>query len=203
MASVSDADRALALLLDERPKFHLLHGEPHSWRISTAVLQWLARNVRSDQRTLETGSGYSTVIFAAAGATHTVISPVPSEHEKVCQWCKERDFTMNSVKFWASPSQSVLPTLDLEPLDLVLIDGSHAFPIPFLDWYHTSTSLKRKGFVLLDNTELRSVNILREFLLSERKRWRLLDDLGGTAIFQKVSDTIIGRLEFPAVLHEL
>jgi hypothetical protein len=42
------------------------------------------------------------------------------------------------VTFEINRSELALPALDPEPLDLVLIDGSHAFPHVFVDWMYTA-----------------------------------------------------------------
>ena len=59
----------------------------------------------------------------------------------------------------ASPSTSRLPsvhspTLELDALDLVLIDGSHSFPQVFIDWYYTQSALKVGGALLVDDVHI-------------------------------------------------
>jgi hypothetical protein len=39
-------------------------------------------------------------------------------------------------------------------LDLVLIDGDHAFPASFIDWYYTAEQVKLGGYVIVDDTNL-------------------------------------------------
>jgi predicted O-methyltransferase YrrM len=96
------------------------------------VLDCLDITVRPGQRTLETGCGYSTIIFALKGARHTVISPVIEEHQHIREWCKANQIDLWTLEFKLAQSEDVLPALDRELLDLVLIDGWHAFPAPFL-----------------------------------------------------------------------
>ena len=193
MRSISTVEQVVSLLFEEKPKFHRQHGEARNWSIRKTVLEWLADNVHPHSRTLETGTGYSTVIFAAANAQHTAISPSVEEHDAIKEWCLSHKISTDGVAFHSSPSQFVLPTLEQTQLDIVLIDGAHAFPFPYIDWYYVAERLKRGGFVLLDDTQLRTVGILKDFLLTEDGRWKFVDELGKTAIFQKESEDAFSR----------
>ena len=61
-------------LLIDRPSFHL-SGEAH-WDCTPGTLEGILRSVQDGDSTIETGAGASTVVFAAAGAAHTAISPM-------------------------------------------------------------------------------------------------------------------------------
>jgi predicted O-methyltransferase YrrM len=93
---------------------------------------WI-RTFGAIKRTLETGCGYSTIIFALKGMRHTVISPIFEEHQRIGEWCDANEIDLSNVEFKLGRSEDLLPALKPEPLDLVLIDGWHAFPAPFLD----------------------------------------------------------------------
>jgi hypothetical protein len=51
----------------------------------------------------------------------------------------------------------------LPPLDIVLIDGAHAFPFPFLDWYFTASALKAGGLLVIDDVQIATGTILADF----------------------------------------
>jgi hypothetical protein len=87
----------------------------------------------------------STVVFALKGSRHTVIAPAPSEFEITKIYCRERGIPTSQINFIAEPSQTVLPALESGPLDLVLIDGGHGFPTPYIDWFFTAGKLKKVG----------------------------------------------------------
>ena len=70
-------------------------------------------------------------MFALAGAKHTAISPFPFEHDRIRHWCNERRIPLDDVTMVNGPSQDILPRLDGD-LDLVLVDGDHAFPTPLI-----------------------------------------------------------------------
>jgi predicted O-methyltransferase YrrM len=61
-------------------------------------------------------------------------------------------------------SQDWLPRVDLPDLDLVLVNGGHAFPVPFLDWYYGAEKLKVGGLMVVDNTHLPTGTRLADFM---------------------------------------
>ena len=75
--------------------------------------------------TLETGSGASTIVFAAAGTDHTAVTPDAAEEGRVRATCRELGVSSDRVAFEVGFSHDVLPRLSGSPLDLVLLDGAH------------------------------------------------------------------------------
>ncbi len=150
------------------------------------VLRELATRLRTCRQTLETGCGMSTVLFAAAGARHTVISPLREEHERIRAFCGEMRIVTDKVRFIVGDSRDELPRIQ-EPLDLdlVLIDGCHAFPSPFIDWFYAARRLRKDGLLIVDDTQIVTGWILREFLLSERERWSVEKEFRRTILFRK------------------
>jgi hypothetical protein len=63
----------------------------------------------------------------------------------------------------------------------VLIDGKHAFPWPILDWFYTADKLNEEGILILDDLQMVSVSILRDFLL-EDPHWKLIESFGRRTI---------------------
>jgi predicted O-methyltransferase YrrM len=187
--------RVFNSLLRERPCFHGREGG-RDYAISEKALSYLLETVQPDWRTLEIGTGYSTVIFASKSAEHTVISPLEEEHARIKQWGGLHGLSLNNVRFLAGDSERLLPSLQTEPLDLILIDGWHSFPSPFINWYFTASLLKVGGILVLDDTQLRTYHILSQFLLSEKGRWKLetrLTNLRGASdavVFRKLAPKI-------------
>ena len=177
-------------LFTERPSFHGRTSAIRNWKLADDVLHWLDKNVRRNQRTLETGCGYSTIIFALKGTRHTVISPIFEEHQRIRQWCEANEIDVSNLHFKLARSEELLPALHPEPLDVVLIDGWHAFPAPFLDWFFTAKRLVVNGYLILDDTQLKAVRILRDFLETEQGRWALVARFKRTDIFRKISHNV-------------
>jgi predicted O-methyltransferase YrrM len=126
-------------------------------------------------------------LFAALSAAHTVISPFREQHDLIADWCERHDVPLDHVEFVAAKSQDVIHQLDPKPLDAVLIDGGHAFPIPFIDWYYTADRLAEEGLAVVDDTQIATGAILRDFLSAEQGRWDLAAELGKTAVFRRIT----------------
>jgi SAM-dependent methyltransferase len=188
----AQASRAtLAELCRTQERFHLW-GEDLllNLQLPEEALSLVLDRVSRGDRTLETGCGYSTVAFALARARHTVVSPNRAEHERIRAWCAGRGVPTETVEFIVARSQDALPAMS-GSLDFVLIDGAHALPIPLIDWYYTATRLRVGGLLMVDDTHIRSGQILRDFLRAESPRWRVVSELPRTALFEKVGEEVI------------
>jgi len=153
------------------------------------ALEWLERNTAPAMKTLETGSGASTVVFAASGAKHLAISPSSDEHDRILRYCAEERISTEGVRFVAESSHTALEAWEPEPLDIVLIDGAHGFPFPVLDWYYTAPHLRVGGRVLVDDAYQPSVNLLTKFLRLSQA-WELEAVLGyRTVCFRKLDSS--------------
>ncbi|MEY2446754.1 MAG: hypothetical protein QOH79_230 [Acidimicrobiaceae bacterium] len=183
-------------LLDElhaaESRFHgRSPDEEVSWRLNDEALDLLVDLVSEGDRTLETGVGYSTVVFAARGAQHTVVSPFAIEHERVKAWCADHGVDLSTVEFVAVTSQLALPALASDALDVVLIDGDHAFPTPFIDFFYAAGRLVPGGLLVVDDTNVRSCRVLADFLHTEASRWRLHTELWSTTVFERLDGPLL------------
>jgi predicted O-methyltransferase YrrM len=178
----------LGALLRDAPLFHVDEGlHPRSLQASDEVLETIAAAVRPSWHTLETGAGLSTVVFALGGADHVCITPAPAEVEKIREYCAARGISLDAVTFHVGRSELVLPRLDLPELDLVLIDGGHGFPTPFLDWFHGAERLRVGGLLVVDDTQLWTGRVLRDFL-AEEPGWALRAEFAmRAAVFEKTA----------------
>ena len=180
------------LLMQERPKLHGAHDgttltEPAvwDWSLHPEVLRWLIDHVHPGLRTLKTGCGYSSIVFALWACRHEAVSPFPEEHRSINEWCHAHDASVDTVTYRTGPSHRVLPALAATPLDLVLIDGDHAVPMPLIDFFYTSDRLVEGGWLLADDVQLRSVQQLCEFLDTETPRWAFAEQIERTRIYRK------------------
>ena len=176
-------------LLNNPPQLHLDEfGQPISWGISNEVLSFIDNHVNAASRTLETGAGISTILFGLNGTYHTCVVPDKDQVEKIKDYCKQHDVPIDTVTFEIDTSEQALPHLKLHDLDLVLIDGRHAFPTPFIDWYYASPKLKVGGILIVDDTQIWTGRVLKEFLSSEPE-WKLEGEFSNkTAVFTKKAD---------------
>jgi hypothetical protein len=188
---VTPAAPSIEAVLRDPPAVHddARRGRVVTFAMDAGVVRWLSEIVRPGARTLETGSGVSTLAFALAGAEHRCVVPNPREPERLLAYARERNIPMGRVRFETAPSERVLPNLETGPLDLVLIDGSHSFPQPFIDWFYTQSALVVGGHVVVDDTQVWTGRVLRDFLAAEPE-WEIAREwFGRTAAFRKVAET--------------
>lgn len=204
----------LTKILSEAPKFH--HGdtetrqrisrENSSLRGSTLqsisedsaacygihpdLAYFLFDSVSEKSQTLETGSGISSLAFALRGSRHIAVTPSTDEVANIRRYAACNQISLDRVEFVIEPSDRFLPRCEATDLDLVLIDGKHAFPWPILDWFFTADKLKVGGLVILDDLQMSSVSLLGDFP-SEDPRWRCVRQFGRrTLVMKKVSGPI-------------
>lgn len=202
-------------VLDEQPKFHrgeteiqrsfspeethlssqhhverLAKGDvPACYGIGRDLAEFIFESVERGCKTLETGIGISTLMFALKETRHIAITPVKSEVLRVQEYARDVGISTTSVDFVIDDSARFLPQCEVVGLDLVLLDGKHAFPWPVIDWFYTADRLRKGGFMVTDDVQLWSVAILAQFM-SEDSRWELHSSFGRALVFQKVGEHI-------------
>ena len=207
-------DDKLHKIINERPRFHRGETEidrPFSneesllsrkmvekingkeltcYGIGEDVLSFIAQNVNEGSKTLETGAGCSTLVFAFLGTDHTAVTPSHSEIELISDYATENEIPMDAVRFIQESSDQYLPSCKEGGFDLVLLDGKHAFPWPIIDWFFTADKLKEGGLMIIDDAEMRSVSILVDFMRSDTG-WQLIESFSGkTIVFKKMRASI-------------
>ena len=184
VVSQEPADR-LALvdrILADPPVVHPMEGGPQPrmgvWSTEPSCYRLLAERCPPGTRTLETGSGLSTVLFAALGTVHVCCTAGQEEADRVVAHCRTRGIPVDGLRFEVGASHHSLPRLEAEgnELDLVLVDGSHAFPIPVVDWFYAGSLLREGGLLVVDDVDLPAVHVLVRFLDAD-PRWT---PVGGT-----------------------
>jgi len=163
-----------------------LHADGQAlWGLHPDVLRILDQLAQPGAATLETGAGLSTLVFAINGSRHTCVVPDAGEVERIKAWCASESVPDSDLSFHTDRSERVLPGLEPEPLDLVLIDGGHAFPSPFIDWYYAGRRLSAGGHLVVDDTQLWTGRVLRDFLDAE-PGWELVREVPlRSAVFRR------------------
>jgi len=176
----------LQQLLDDSPKLHRVGPDVAiSYELSDQALRFIDQNIDRASVTLETGAGVSTVLFAIKGADHTCVVPDQALVARIKDYCQQKMISVEKINFCIGKSEKMLPVLEASELDLLLIDGQHAFPTPFIDWYYTADKLRVGGMVIIDDTHLWTGQVLKKFLLEEAE-WRLIEEFSArTAVFKK------------------
>jgi predicted O-methyltransferase YrrM len=182
-------DRCVTLTEELRRSPPGLHaGGEEYWGLAWPALEWLEREVKPGLATLETGSGASTLVFAAGGAEHEAVTPSTDEEERFRTESARRGIDGSRVSFRIGLSHEVLPRLEERKLDLVLVDGAHGFPYPILDWWFLAPRMKIGGRMLLDDAYMPPVRALLDALRASPD-WEVEGAAGyRTVIVRKLAD---------------
>lgn len=152
------------------------------------MLEILDAFVEPGARTLETGAGLSTALFAMKGARHDCVVPFPAESDQLVAWSEREHVSLEGVTFHYGFSDQVLPSLPSDPLDVVLIDGGHGFPIPFIDWWYAGRRVRTGGLVIIDDIHLWTGRVLTGFLAAQ-DGWELTEKLAmRSSVFRRTSE---------------
>lgn len=161
------------------------------WSTERDCYEFLASQSRPGSRTLETGSGVSTVLFAALGAVHTCVTPSREEADAILGYCATRGIEVANLRFLIGGSDRVLPGLDGE-FDVVFIDGGHGYPTPIIDWYYGAGRLVAGGVMVLDDTQLPAVAHLSA-VLARHPGWVLVRRSAKWSAWRRVGEEPLGR----------
>lgn len=180
-------------LLKDPPALHGVADDPRRYGLNVESLRFIESTVRPGDATLETGAGFSTIVFASSAGAHTCVTPNPDQISRITAHCQRQGMSLRHVTFERECSEKVLPRLDPTPLNVVLLDGSHSFPQVFIDWFFVAERLVVGGYIIIDDVHLWTGKVLRDFLKAE-PGWDLVSMLGGrTAVVRKVEGGDVGR----------
>jgi len=202
--------KIIELLVAEKPMFHLRSATQDmpnvedflfkkgstntsgfsrtSYAIEEDVLNYISSIVKPESVTIETGGGYSTIVFASKSRKHICVNPDTTANELVKNWLLSKGFSCDNLYFIEESSDRGLANLELaDQIDVGLIDGSHSFPFPIIDWHFIDGFLGIGSKLLIDDTQMNSVRIIRDFLLLE-KSYKEVDVIGRCAVFEKVKE---------------
>jgi predicted O-methyltransferase YrrM len=161
---------AIARVIRDPPQAHP-KATGGVWRTNTDCYEFLARYAEPGARTLETGLGLSTGLFAVWGTEHTCVVPDPDEVERLKAWADERGIDRSRMTFEVGLSDQILPRMEPTELDLVFVDGGHSWPMAIIDFYYAAGRLRDGGVVVFDDIQLPHVRLgLFEFLQAD-PRW--------------------------------
>jgi hypothetical protein len=133
---------------------------------SAHTLEAIARAAgrRQIRNSAETGSGASTLLFSHLSARHTVFA-LDDGLGSIANVRRSPLLRPNVVTFVEGPTQATLPGYRFtEKLQLVLLDGPHAYPFPDLEYYFLYPHLETGALLILDDIHIPTVHNLFEFL---------------------------------------
>ena len=188
-----DPRHVLRAVLDDPPEIHGPDAPKGVWRTSTDCYELLIEEVPPSARTLETGMGVSTVLFAALETEHTSVSLGDAADELIA-WCANHDVSTERLRLVNESSVTALPRIaqEREPLDVVFIDGCHGYPIVQLDWLYGCARLRSGGLVVVDDTQLPAPHQLRRFLKAD-PRWETVHSGYKWSAFRRLGTWELGE----------
>jgi hypothetical protein len=173
-------DEILPAILEIAPG---LHG---AGTFSARELTAIARHARTReiQCSAETGSGASTLLFSHLSRRHTVFA-LDGGSGSVAHVRRSPLLGPGAVTFVEGPTHVTLPAHRFqEKLQLVLIDGPHAYPFPDLEYCYLYPHLAPGALLILDDIQIRTVYNLFRFLRRDAM-FRLDEVVGATAFFTR------------------
>jgi hypothetical protein len=179
----------LKALISNPPKLHKRGDELISyWRIDDTTCFELERHLSAGMKTLETGAGLSTIIFASNACRHTCIMPDQGLADRITAYCRANDIDTSGIDFIIASSADVIHQLKPE-YDLALIDGSHGFPSAMVDFYYATKLLKIGGTLIIDDMHIFTCRLIATFM-NEDAGWRMEVFTNRVAFATKIADTI-------------
>lgn len=142
----------------------------------------------SRPRTLETGCGLSTILFSRHAEHHDCFTMANDQRSNYVQ--AHSDAEVERITFHLGSSVETLPAFSpAAPLDLVLIDGGHAYPIPELDYLYSRGWLKTGGLLIVDNIEIPTINHLFR-VLRETPQFEFEGCVANAAFFRRTAEDL-------------
>lgn len=137
--------------------------------------------------TAETGCGGSNILLSHLSRRHIAFA-IEGENGSITGLRQRDDFNSAAVTFVEGPTRETVPAFRCEfPLDLVLLDGPHAYPLPQIEYAYLAPMIRCGGWLVLDDLQIRSVHELFSFL--RREPSMVLEEVvARTAFFRRVSD---------------
>jgi precorrin-6B methylase 2 len=160
-------------------------GGFHPWdAMAPAALSGIVRR-GPFRNTAETGCGGSTIVLSHASERHIAFA-VEGADCTISELREHADLRIDNVNFMEGETKDTLPSYSFEePLDLVLIDGPHAYPLPQVEFAYLFPHIKVGGWLVVDDIQIPSVHDLFRFL-SRESTVALEEVIVRTAFFRRI-----------------
>ncbi len=163
----------------------------HAWdAMAPQALEALAKR-GPFQFSAETGCGGSTIVLSHISQHHTAFA-IEGENRTINALKQHSDFRPDAVVFVEGEAKRTLPLHRFGTrLDLALLDGPHAYPLPQLEFAYLFPHIRAGGWLVLDDIQIPSVHQLVAFL--RRESAMVLEEVAvRTAFFRKIRDCDLG-----------
>jgi hypothetical protein len=153
---------------------------------SSAALEAIVRHAsdRPVHRSVETGSGASTLLLSHLSENHIVFA-VDGGTGSIRSIEASTLLRRGVVTFVEGPTQLTLPRHTFEQsLQLALIDGPHAYPFPDLEYYYLYPHMDTGALLIVDDIHIPTITNLFHFLSAD-EMFELQDVVDTTAFFRR------------------
>ncbi|MGH9723113.1 MAG: class I SAM-dependent methyltransferase [Bryobacteraceae bacterium] len=136
--------------------------------------------------TVETGCGGSTIVLSHA-SDHHIAFAIESTDQTITELLKQSDLRTEKVIFVEGETSDTLPGYQFEgEIDLALLDGPHAYPLPQIEFAYLFPRIRLGGWLVVDDIQIPSVYELFHFL--EKEPSMVLEEVAvRTAFFRRIS----------------
>jgi precorrin-6B methylase 2 len=115
----------------------------------------------------ETGCGGSTIVLSHVSEQHIAFA-IEGKDRTISELRADSSLKGEKVVFVEGETRHTLPGYGFRAeLDLVLLDGPHAYPLPQLEFAHLFPLIRVGGWLVIDDIQIPSVHQLFEFLRRE------------------------------------
>lgn len=134
----------------------------------------------------ETGCGGSTIVFSNASEQHFAFA-IEGKDFTLTELRRQHHFRSETVRIVEGDTRRTVPQYKFDrELDMILLDGPHAYPLPQIEFAYLFPWLKIGGWLVLDDLQIPSVYELFRFLRKESEV--LLEEVVvRTAFFRRLS----------------
>lgn len=117
--------------------------------------------------TAETGCGGSTIVLSHASDRHTAFA-IEGENRTISELRRQSDLRGEKLIFIEGETKDSLPAYRFQgELDLVLLDGPHAYPLPQIEFAYLFPWIRLGGWLVVDDIQIPSVYEMFDFLRRE------------------------------------
>ena len=139
----------------------------HPWDAMSRMALSAILNRGPFRSTAETGCGGSTIVLSHASDRHTAFA-IDGKDRTISELRKQSDLRTGKVTFVEGETKDTLPAYRFEgELDLVLLDGPHAYPLPQIEFAYLFPWIRLGGWLVVDDVQIPSVYEIFDFLRKE------------------------------------
>jgi hypothetical protein len=157
----------------------------HSWdAMAPAALSAILKR-GPFRSSAETGCGGSTIVLSQISERHVAFA-IEGEHRTISALRAHPSLRTERVAFIEGETRHTVAKHELrEDLDLLLLDGPHAYPLPQLEFAHLFPRVRVGGWLVIDDIQIPAVHELFRFLRGDPEV-ELEEVVVRTAFFRRV-----------------